>query len=1270
MNRKNIIVNSAAVILFGLIGQSCAPDKMNIWQQGEGVKWRDLSVSKSENSGFRQLSATETGITFVNTVTKAQIDSNQVLLNGSGIAVGDIDGDDLVDLYFCRLNGPNVLYKNLGNWKFADITDSAGVACSQQFSTGAALADIDGDSDLDLIVTAIGGPNACFLNDGTGRFTDVTHTAGITSSSGASSMALADIDADGDLDLYIANYKVVRARDIFRAGDLVYDRLVQSDGETYRIAPKFENHFVIDLREDWVLWRETAEPDRLFLNDGKGHFTPVLFTDGRFLDSDGECIPEPKDWGLSVRFQDMDDDGDPDIYVCNDFESPDRIWINDGNGFFRSAPDLSIRKTSYSSRAVDFSDIDRDGDTDFMVVDLLSPYHKRRMTQSPTAVVPQPIGAMGNRPAYMQNTLFLNRGDNTYLEIAYYSGVAGSEWSWTNLFLDVDLDGYEDVIVGTGHFYDARDADTMKKAAARERADAMIPDSPDHNAIHGDKLNTIWMYPKLELPNFAFRNCGDLTFDSVGKTWGVASKDITHGMALGDLDNDGDLDLVSNRLGAPAGVYRNETGAPRIAVRLRGMGSNTQGIGAKIRVTGGPVSQSKEVVSAGAYLSSSDPFYCFATGEAKRVSIEIRWRNGTISTINNAKANRMYEIYEIGAQPTEKMKRNNISKTQPTFEDVSHFIEHQHHEDRFDDFERQPLMCHRLSQSGPGITWYDWDRDEDQDLIITGGKGGNPAVLRNDGQAGFHRRWVAPMTTRTRYDQTAALVWPTGDSSTSLLLGHSNYENADSSDSFVMRYDFVRGQTVDSVKIEGDESSLGAMAMADYDSDGDLDLLIAGRSVPGRYPMPASVRLYLNEAGSFQLDSLNTDRLRALGLIAGAAFSDFDADGDPDIILAIEWGPVTVFRNDSTRFVNVTEELGLDKYLGWWQGVATGDLDGDGKPEIIASNWGLNNKYRGRYDEQRPLRVFHGDFDGNGSYDLMQAYTHLGSQKLLPERNLTATLRGIPSVRWRMPDNRKYSWSTVPQILGPAWKQVRELKANTLAHMVFFNRNSRFEAVEMPLQAQLSTAFHVGVVDYDGDGHEDVFMTQNFFATDYETPRTDAGRGLWLRGDGLGGLKSVPGQTSGVKVYGEQRGAAFCDYNEDGRVDLAVSQNGAATKLYRNVGAKPGLRISLAGPKGNFAGVGAAIRLIYDDGYGPVREVQLGSGYWSQNSVVQVMGVRGNARGVWVRWPGGRVTETQIPAGTTKVVVQANGDNSERIHTESQEELGPQALHIPKLHQN
>jgi hypothetical protein len=1229
------------------------------WQAGTTGRSAALPVPSSGNIGFTQLLPALTGISFTNLLSVGRYTTNQIYLNGSGVAAGDVDGDGWVDLYFCGLDNANVLYRNLGNWKFQDITQEAGVACAHLDATGAALADLDGDGDLDLLVNSIGGGTEIFFNDGKGHFakSDVLNRG-----KGAMSLALADIDGDGDLDLYIANYRTATIRDEPNTrlqGETSNGKMVvQKVNGRPVTAPDLIGRFSLEPNGKII---EHGEVDVLYRNDGVGKFTPLSFTDGTFLDEDGKPLKEPPyDWGLSVMFRDLNGDGAPDIYVCNDFGAADRIWINDGQGRFRALPRLSLRHTSMFSMGIDFADVNRDGFDDFFVADMLSRDHRRRHTQAGN-VNPLflPIGQIDDRPQYSFNTLQLNRGDGTYADISQFSGVDASEWSWTPVFLDVDLDGYEDLLITTGHERDSLHLDFINRIEAKKSREKLSA---------RELLNLQKIFPRLDTANVAFRNRGDLTFEEVSAAWGFDARGVSHGLALADLDNDGDLDVVINNLNGLAGVYRNEGNAPRLAVRLKGSAPNTRGIGAKIKVPGGPVAQTQEMICGGRYLSSDDAMRVFAAGNAtNELTIEVTWRGGKRSSVGNVVLNRIYEVdesavgasergsvrasergsvgaWERGTVRAEKQEAHAPRSTldalrsdaltlhaPPLFEDASDLIKHTHHEETFDDFARQPLLPNRLSQLGPGVSWHDVDGDGWEDLSIGSGRGGELAVFRNNGRGGFAAMNDDPVTRPVTRDQTTILGLES-----ILLAGSANYEDGLTNGGSLRVYDLKRKATGESIL--GQLSSRGPLAMADIDGDGDLDLFVGGRVVPGRYPEPATSLLLRNEGGRF----VPVQRFEKLGLVSGAVFSDLDGDGKPELILACEWGPVRVFRNEGVSYKEATEQMGLAEFKGWWNGVTTGDLDGDGRLDIIASNWGLNSKYRtGR---AHPRRLYYGDLNGAGGLDLVEAYYDEALGKEVPERVFKSAAAALPFLRTAIPSYEAYSCASVVELYGDKLRACSVVEANTLASMAFFNRGNRFEGAMLPKEAQFAPAFGVSVGDIDGDGIEDVFLSQNFFATSPESSRCDAGRGLWLRGDGTGGLQAVSGQESGVKAYGEQRGCAVADYDGDGRVDLVVTQNGAATKLYHNVGAKPGLRVRLRGGTGNPTAVGAAMRLIFGPRRGPVREIHAGSGYWSQDGAVQVLSTPEPPTQLWVRWPGGNTTTNNVPSAAREVEVNLEGN--------------------------
>jgi len=1223
------------------------------WQGGEREGFRVATVAPAVpgRTGFRLLTAAETGILFTNSLAQSRYVTNQIYLNGAGVAAGDVDGDGRCDLYFCGLDRPNALYRNLGNWRFEDVTERAGVALAEFASTGAAFADLDGDGDLDLVVNTVGEGTWVLRNDGQARFVATTPGRPLNYLRGGMSLGLADIDGDGDLDLYVANYRTTTLRDMpntrLTLKDLG-DRLVVTamDGRPATDAD-LVGRFTVS-RDHRI--RENGEADVLYLNDGQGGFSPVSFTGGSFLDEDGQLLQEPPyDWSLTAAFRDLNGDLAPDLYVCGDFESPDRIWLNNGRGQFRALDRLALRCTSIFSMGIDFADVNRDGWDDFFVSDMLSRDHARRMLETgEIQPVHLPLGAIANRPQYSRNTLLVNRGDVTYAELAQFAGVQASEWTWSPNFLDVDLDGFEDLLITTGHELQMMNGDIINQAEAMKSQKQM-------SAFELQRLRTL--FPRYSLPNVAFRNRGDLTFEDVSALWGFNVPDVGNALALADLDNDGDLDAVVNNLNGPAELYRNEGAAPRLAVRLKGSSPNTQGIGAKIAVTGGPVPrQTQEIMCGGRYLSGNEALRTFAAGSlTNRLAIEVHWRSGRRSLVTNALPNRVYEIAEAAANKASQpfIPEADDRRSAPWFEDASDRLGHRHHEDPFDDFSRQPLLANRLSQLGPGISWLDFDGDGWDDLVIPSGRGGALGCYRNQTDGAFARQTDGVLGRLVGRDQTVALgLGPV------LLVGSSNYEDGTTNGGCIRIYDLARQAAGDSIL--GHLSSTGPLALADVDQDGDLDLFVGGRVLPGRYPEPATSLFLRNEGGRLAIDQV----FERLGLVSGALFSDLDGDGTPELVLACEWGPVRIFRHERGRFSpwdppvrwRATAGPGasssgapaalpapgpLSALTGWWAGVAAGDLDGDGRLDLVVSNWGLNSRYRPT--TASPVWVRYSDLSGSGGVDVIETYLNPATGKEVPRRGLRSVLAALPFVQETITSLAAYGQATVHEIYGERLATAGVVEATTLLSMVFFNRGDRLEAMPLPDQAQWAPAFGVCIADLDGDGAEDVFLSQNFFAVNPDDWRQDAGRGLLLRGDGRGGLAAVPGTASGLKIYGEQRGCAVSDYDRDGRVDLAVTQNGAPTRLFRNVHAQPGLRIRLLGPPANPHAIGATLRLQAGERSGPARELQAGAGYWSHNSVVSVLSLGEEPTHLWVRWPGGRTTTSPLPPEAREVALAADG---------------------------
>lgn len=1202
------------------------------WESGEG--WRRCALEDFSGTavGFEKLGVDRTGVEFRNEVAEQKVAFNRNLENGSGVALGDVDGDGLCDVYFAGLDSENRLYRNLGGFRFEDITSAAGVACAGQPSTGVALADVEGDGDLDLLVNALGGGTRLFLNDGHGQFTE-RKEAGLATTHGSTSMALADLDGDGDLDLYVTNYRETNYKD-FPPGVQPDIRMV--DGKP--VASPADRFLALPATGDrGVVLIELGEEDFLYWNDGAGRFRRERWTDGYFLDAEGRPLAAaPQGWGLSVVLRDLNGDDRPDIYVCNDyFYSRDFCWINEGGGQFREIRRGAIRNMPESSMAADVADINRDGRADLLVVDMLSRHHRLRQVQHPSMVkhmLDLPEDDPLYRVEFMRNMLYLGRDDGYFAEIARLAGVQGSDWSWSIVFLDVDLDGYEDVLVSNGHGHDVINADVMR-ALGREKRD-LTPSG---------RLRQLRRFPPLLTANTAFRNRGDLTFQETGDAWGWAEVGISHGIALGDLDNDGDLDAVVNNYHRPAGIFRNRAELPRLAVRLKGQPPNTRGIGAHIRVTGGPVPQSQEMIAGGRYVSSDDTIRSFAAG-AGPMAIEVRWAGGAHSLVPDVEANFLYEVAEpprpAGASAEEKVAPSPAppvkESSRPIFNDASKQLDHTHKETDFDDFVRQPLLSRKLSRGGPGVAWFDLDRDGWEELIIGAGRSGTLEVLRNVEGERFYTIPGPP----ARRDQTAILGWLRADGKPTLLAGTSNYEDGAAAGPSVRLYDVLSKHVND--LLPAWEASLGPMAMADVDIDGDLDLFLGGQVVPGRYPAPASSRLYRNEGDQWLYDTSHESVFEQVGVVNGAVFSDLDNDGWPDLALACEWGPVRIFLNERGTLHESTRELGTAAHTGWWQGITAADVDGDGRMDLIATNWGRNTPFRPR--PGYPLQLHYGDLDGDGNCEILEAYHDAESGNYVPERTWDRVAQALPSVKARFPSFAAFAQADMETIIGPWEDRLERVQAATLDSTVFLNQEDGFAARALPVEAQFAPAFGVCASDFNGDGYEDLFLAQNFFAVPGDISRYDAGFGVLLTGDGGGNFHALPSKASGIRILGQQRGCAVGDFNRDGRPDLAVGQNRSETRLFTNHTATPGLRVALVGPGGNRDGVGAVLALVGPNGRGLTREIHRGSGFWSQDSPTVILTPLKGAEKLWVRWPGGHEKTVELPEGAKEIRVDPAGN--------------------------
>ncbi len=1193
------------------------------WVEEDDYKWRPLDIATDGRPGFTMLDPSDTSIRFKNRLDAEKSLQNQVYLNGSGVALGDVDGDGQCDIYLCGFDSPNHLYLNRGDWKFEEAARAYGVDCDGKDSTGAVFADLDGDGDPDLIVNTVHSGTLIFRNGGEGFSPVHDPGSGLASGRGGMSLAIADIDADGRLDLYVTHYRDTTLMDMpnthFKFRTVGGRRTISSvDGVPVK-GSRFENRFKLNERGGI---EENGLPDVLYRNLGQFRFERNVVGGARFMTAKGAPMPGMLlEWGLSVMFRDINRDGQPDIYVCNDFDGFDRFWLNVGQGRFREAPSLALRKTSMFSMGVDFADIDRDGLDDFLVVDMLNTRHRTRKNQMIPRVQYRSVpGRYNDRPQRMRNTLFLNRGFGMFSEIAHYAGIAASDWSWCSVFMDVDLDGLEDVLVTNGVERNARHLDTIISLRKQRESKDMTK---------REILLARRVFSAQETANAAFRNLGGLRFAESAAEWGFDDKDVSHGMACGDLDGDGDLDVVVNNLRAPAGVYRNNAAKPRIAVRLNGPPGNTAGIGARIEVEHTVQTQSQEMIGGGRYLSSDDHVRMFAMSDGIG-RLKVIWPDLKETVIGQAEPNRLYSIrYQpAAAEPPPDEPSSTL------FKQLNFPAAKQHVETPSNESQSQPLIPWTLGQEGPGAAWGDLDGDGWEDLAIANGRGASTMLYRNEAGRGFSV--LEPKTPFPKSARDALSVLITGGQ---LLQSFSNYDDA------LAFGDMVTITQADGTlrqKLAAKAASTGHLAMADVDGDGDLDLFVAARSLPSRYPQPAGSWLYLNEGGEWRESAAWSSALQNVGLVAGAVFSNIDSDSAPDLLLACDWGTPIILSNTGSGFVDRTEQLGLAKFTGFWRGIDTGDFNGDGRMDFVVANRGLNSGYQASSEE--PFIAFYGDLDEDGRGEIIETVRENGN--LHPRRNLSTLNSAMPWLTDHLRNYDHYAQLTVEGLSGPArLANAPRVEITTLQSMVFLRTDSGFEAQPLPPEAQFTAAFSPVVADFDNDGVEDLVLSQNEFAVHSEESRQDAGFGLLLTGRGDGSFGAASIGESGLAVFGEGRGAAAADFNHDGRTDLVICQNGAKPKLFLNQGKRRGLRVQLRGGEANWEGVGAQIRLELGGKLGPARTIRLGSGFLSQNATTQVLGGSEKATALLVAWPsGGRERFKLTPGQSAITAVKEQGN--------------------------